>query len=130
MKKYLLFVLTIILVIAMYSCSSSDSDDLENVDPPKGTENPIPSKKTTYNGDIKAIFASRCLQCHNNPPTEGAPMALSTYAEIITAVHNGRDVIGRVNTTSTRSVMPPTGRLPQETVTIILDWEADGFLEK
>jgi hypothetical protein len=39
-----------------------------------------------------------------------------------------RDVIGRIETTG-RNVMPPEGRLPQATIDIILDWEADGFKE-
>ncbi|TYP71697.1 c-type cytochrome [Aquimarina intermedia] len=130
MKKSLFYIIPMLVVLGIIGCSSSDSDEMENIEPPTSNENPIPSKRTTYDDDIKAIFESQCLQCHNNPPTQGAPMALSTYSEVIAAINNGRDVIGRVNTTATRNVMPPTGRLPQETVTIILDWEADGFLEK
>ncbi|WP_378188347.1 hypothetical protein ACE939_07695 [Aquimarina sp. W85] len=129
MKNIVFYLNIFFITITISSCSSSDSDDVESVDPPTNSENPIPSKKTTYAGDIKAIFESKCLQCHNNPPTQGAPMALSTYPEVMAAINNGRNVIGRINTTSTRSVMPPSGRLPQETVTIVLDWESDGFLE-
>ena len=64
MKK--LFIVTILLV--MISCTS-DSDDGMN-DPP--------AKNVTYTDTIKVIIDNNCLNCHVDPPVNGASMPLIT----------------------------------------------------
>ncbi len=131
MKNINVILLTCLVLIIGYSCSSSDDSTVPITDggTPPPDVNPIPDKTTTYNADVQAIFAANCIECHGAEPTQGAPVALSTYQEIITALSDW-DVFGRVSTTSSLRVMPPNGRLPQETVDIILDWQADGLLEE
>ncbi len=118
-----------LLMIAMlcFNCSSSDDSTAPGPDPDPDT-NPNPNKTTTYNADVKVIIDAQCVRCHTDPPVEGAPFPMRTYDETIVGVN--RDLVLRMTTTSINNVMPPSGRLPQETIDIILDWEADGFLEQ
>ncbi|WP_109300199.1 hypothetical protein [Aquimarina sp. AU474] len=121
LHKFVLF--TCVLFIA--SCSSSDDTPDPDPDP---DVNPNPNKITTYEADVKAIIDQQCLRCHTIPLTEGAPFPMRNYDEVIVGVN--RDLVLRMVSTSINNVMPPSGRLPQETIDIILDWEADGFLER
>ncbi len=125
MKNILTKFALLLTILISYNCGSDDSAE------PEPAPNPNPNKTTTYIADVKTIIDTQCLECHSNPPDRGAPMSLETYAEIIDAVTNqGRvDLSVRMNTTG-RNVMPPSGKLSQEIVDIILDWEADGRLEK
>ena len=117
LRKIIWLLLTTVLSI---SCSSSD-DNSEPV-----PTNPNPNKITTYNADVKSIIDSQCIRCHTIPLAEGAPFAMRNYAETINGVN--RDLVLRVKSNG-QNVMPPAGRLPQATIDIILDWEADGFKE-
>ncbi|GAA4277911.1 hypothetical protein [Aquimarina mytili] len=131
MKNINVILLALLVIVVNSGCSSSD-DTVPNTDggTPPPAANPIPGKTSTYNADVQPIFEAHCVECHGNPPTQGAPVALSTYQEIIIAINQEWDVFGRVSTTSPLRVMPQSGRLPQETVDIILDWQADGLLEE
>ncbi len=120
--KYILFTAC---VLFLAGCSSSD----DGADPdPDPDVNPNPDKITTYEADVKTIIDQQCLRCHTIPLTEGAPFPMRNYDEVIVGVN--RDLVLRMVSTSINNVMPPSGRLPQETIDIILDWEADGFLER
>ncbi len=126
-KPYLL----LCIAILCFSCSSSDDNMEPDPDPdPDPQANPIPGKTTTFTADIKAIVDDQCLRCHTIPLDNGAPFPMRNYQEIINAINEGWDMFGRVSTTNPINVMPPAGRLPQETVTLFLDWEADGVLEQ
>ncbi|WP_062059041.1 hypothetical protein [Aquimarina longa] len=124
-RKLLLLLITIL----SFSCSSGDDGAGTEDSKPNPTTNPNPNKTTTYDADVKTIIDTNCIQCHSNPPTQGAPMSLTNYQEVITAINGKRDVVGRMETTG-RNVMPPNNRLPQETIDVMLDWVADGFKEK
>ncbi len=118
--------LLIFIALVSFNCGSDDSTEPEPE--PNPETNPNPNKITTYNADVKTIMDAQCVRCHTDPPVEGAPFPLRTYAETIIGVN--RDLVLRMTSTSINNVMPPSGRLPQETIDIILDWEADGFLEQ
>ncbi len=130
MKRIGILLLMFIIACISYNCSSDDGNETPIPNPDTDpVANPNPNKTTTYTADVKTIIDTQCIECHGSTPTQGAPMALSTYAEIIDAINRqGRDVVGRMDTTG-RQVMPPAGRLPQETVDIMLDWRADGYKE-
>ncbi len=123
--KRILKKLLLLFILTAFGCSSSDDSETT----PDPDTNPLPNKTTTYEGDIKAIVDVHCIECHSNPPTQGAPFSMETYQEVVNTMNN-RDFILRVTSTSPINVMPPAGRLPQETIDLILDWEADGLLER
>jgi len=118
----ILCILSLLLTFSNCSSDDNDSDSETNIDP-----NPIPDQISTYTMHVKTIIDTHCISCHSNPPTQGAPMSLETFQEIVSAV-NTRDLFDRVATNNAFRVMPTSGRLPQGTIDIIEDWIADGLL--
>ena len=115
MKKLIPLAFSILL---MTSCSSGGDDS----DP---TPNPTPTN-VTYNGNIKSIMTSNCTSCHGNPTSNGAPMSLTTYSEVVDAVNN-RNLINRINSTS--NPMPVGGLMPSNTRQLIQTWVNNGMPE-
>lgn len=115
MKKFILpSVMAFALLIS--SCSNDSDDDVGPNDPP-------PNNNVTYANSVKSIIDNSCLNCHGNPPTNNAPMALTTYDNVKEAVEN-RGLIGRVE----NGTMPPTGsNLTNSQVQAIKDWQTGGF---
>ncbi|NND16202.1 MAG: hypothetical protein HKN89_07740 [Eudoraea sp.] len=118
MKKLLIFSVFCGMLIA--SCSSSDdSADMNN-------NNNNSNNELTYVGTIRSIINSNCTSCHSDPPTNNAPMPLTTYNDVRGAVET-RNLLGRIN--STTNPMPPTGQLPAGTRQLIEDWVDLGMPE-
>lgn len=123
--KLLVAIFTVILL----SCGSDDSmeEPVIVVDP-----DPIPDQVSTYTADVKTIIDTNCLECHGDPLTQGAPMMLVTFDQVVSAVNN-RGLFSRISTMGINTIMPPTdsgGRMPQATIDIVEDWIADGLLEQ
>lgn len=106
----------------LFSCSSDSSDDLT----PTPDPDPDPSVKITYNGDIKSIMTGNCTSCHGTTLSNGAPMALTTYAQVVNAVQN-RGLVARIN--STANPMPVSGLMSQTNRNLVQQWIDDGLLE-
>ena len=106
--------------LLLTSCSSSDDDADMNMD------NMDNNNELTYVGSIRSIINSNCTGCHGNPPSNGAPMPLTTYLEVRSAVET-RNLLARLN--STTNPMPPTGQLPNSTIQLIEDWVDLGMPE-
>ena len=105
--------------LLLTSCSSSD-DSVEN------NNNNNNNNALTYVGSIRNIINSNCTSCHSDPPSNGAPMPLTTYSDVRAAVET-RNLLGRLN--STTNPMPPTGQLPNDTRQLIEDWVDLGMPE-
>jgi hypothetical protein len=119
MKK--LTLLSVLLITIFFSCSYNSEEDL--------TEEIIIEDLVDYDNDIKTIIDSNCISCHSNPPINGAPIALTTFNEVKSAVENN-NLIGRISTDDLGSVMPSGGpRLPQNIINLVIQWEQEGFLE-
>ena len=117
MKK-LFYLLALLLFL---SCSNdSESDLIEINNPPEGL---------TYNGNIKAIIDSNCLACHTDPTTNGAPFPLVTYEQVLVRAQNGQLLRSISRQTGEAVAMPPSGRLPQNTINTIEQWINDGAPE-
>lgn len=118
MKK--IFVIATVCFI-QFSCTNVSEDDLIDA-------TPLPVK-VTYIDNVKSIIDNNCISCHNNPPTNGAPMSLLLYDNVKDAIKN-RNLIGRISGTS-GALMPQGGqKLPQNVIDIIIQWETDGLLEQ
>ncbi len=118
-----------ILLLGM-SCSSDDDNDTMSPDPttPVAT-NPIPDVTTSYNAHVKTIIDTHCIECHAATPTQGAPMPLITFSQVVAATKD-RNLFDRMNTTNSLKVMPQSGRLPDATILVVQDWIADGLTEE
>ncbi|MGI9532834.1 hypothetical protein [Lutimonas sp.] len=109
--------LIVIVSLFLFACSTDNDDDLGNMPP---VDNNI-----TYTKNVKSIIDGRCISCHGNPPTNSAPMSLTTYQNVRSAV-TGQDLIGEVESGS----MPPSGaNLTNSQIQIIKDWQTGGFKE-
>ena len=116
MKKSLTILAVLGLILA--SCSS-DNDDPE-------PDNNMGNMDITYTASIRGIMTANCTGCHGDPPTQGAPMSLTTYNDVRGAVET-RNLLARIN--STTNPMPPTGLMPSNTRQIIEDWVDLGMPE-
>ena len=83
-----------------------------------------------YSSDIASIINNNCLSCHAAPPVNGAPMQLTTYADVKNAILTG-GLIDRVSRAQgSGGMMPEAGmRLPQATIDKIIKWQNEGFLD-
>jgi len=114
-------VLYLLLLISFYNCSYNNEDDL--------TEAIIIEDYVNYEDNIKDIIDTNCISCHSNPPTNGAPMPLTTYDNVKDAVEN-RDLIARIGSEDFGFGMPFGGpRLPQNLIDLVILWEEEGLLE-
>lgn len=128
MKKiYSIF--TLILLLTALGCSSSDNNEGVMVPDPTDDGNngndPDPGS-ISYAADIRPIIQSNCVSCHGDPPTNSAPMKLTTLDDLKDAAEN-RGLLGRLN--SSTNPMPPSGMLPAATRKLIEDWIDLGFPE-
>lgn len=125
MKKILIFGASLLLLSAISCSSGSDNGDLSEPDnevsgpgtnPNGDSSSPDP---VSFAADIEPILQASCVSCHDDPPSQNAPMPLLTLEQVTDAVNN-RNLLGRVN--STTRPMPPGGRLPLATRQLIEDW--------
>lgn len=117
MKRYFL---TASLILILSSCDSSTYESLE--------EPEIIVGKSTYQANVKSIIDSNCVSCHSVGGTASF-RPLTTYSEVRNAVLNTNllDRIQRQN--GEPGQMPQTGRMSQDKINTILQWNTDGLLE-
>jgi len=118
MKKYLL--IASLILLSLSSCDSSTYESLE--------ESQIIVGEATYETNVKSIINSNCVSCHSVGGTASF-RPLTTYSEVKNAVLNTNllDRIQRQN--GEPGQMPQTGRMSQDKINTILQWNADGLLE-
>ena len=112
-----LWVLTL-SVFSLTSCSNSSTEDFVDTDI---------TKNATYKGAIKTIIDTNCVNCHANPPRNGAQFPMTTYEELVAAA-NTFPIIARM--TNASNPMPPSGLLPAPTVELVNKWITNGFPEE
>lgn len=128
MKKIPLLLLALAMA-GTASCSKDGGSDSENSPPTDNqSNNPDDSEPPalSYAADIQPIFDGNCTSCHGDPPTQGAPMSLTTLAFIQDAVET-RGLLGRINNNA--DPMPPIGLLPLATRQRIEEWVNQGYPE-
>ncbi|NER10972.1 hypothetical protein SAMN06265375_10245 [Muriicola jejuensis] len=123
MKKVRIIMITGALALAL-GCSKSDNSEGTPADEPNN-QNPDPTA-LTYQNDIRPIIQSNCVSCHGNPPTNNAPMSLTSLTLVRNAIET-RGLISRIN--STTNPMPPDGLMAQNARTLIAEWANQGFPE-
>lgn len=119
--KNILYIV-IILGLLLMSCTNASESDLIDVQP-------IPIL-VTYNDNVKTIIDNNCLNCHIQPPVNGANTPLLIYDNVKNAVENN-NLINRISSQAGDPGAMPFGgpRLPQNLIDLIIQWEADGLLE-
>ncbi|TDO77607.1 hypothetical protein EV143_104374 [Flavobacterium chryseum] len=116
MKKYIYLSA---IILSLYGCESTTYESLEE-------EPEVIVGKVTYTANAKAIIDANCIACH---ASGGTLTPLETYAEVKDAMQNTNllDRIQRQN--GTPGQMPRAGRMAQDKINTILQWNTDGLLE-
>ena len=116
-KRYILLPL---LLVVFASCESTTYEEIQ--------DNTVIEGNVTYNANVKTIIQANCISCHSAGGTASF-RPLGTYADVVDAVQNAGllDRIQRQN--GEDGLMPQSGRMPQSTIDIILEWNTDGLLE-
>lgn len=114
------------LIVLNLSCSSSDDDSPSGGNPPPSSDGIV-----RYVNDVKPIITSNCTGCHGSTPTNDAPMSLTTYDAVKSAIQS-RGLIDLISLPQgDPSMMPKNGtRLPQSSINKIIEWETDGFVNQ
>jgi len=122
MKNKAIYIMASFLFLIISACSNDSEDDLTNE---MENQDPI-----TYTANIKAIIDNNCLNCHTDPPTNGAPIPLVNYTQVRNAAENGQ-LINRIERQAGASGAMPAGgpRLPQNLIDMVIAWGDDGFVE-
>lgn len=120
MSPKLIFIVIGLLLFS--SCSSNTYDDVQEND------NEQTPELVTYQ-EVRPILNSACVQCHSNPPQNGAPMSLETFESAREAVLT-RGLLNSISIPDGDPGLMPLGgpRLPQNTIDLIFQWEEDGLL--
>jgi uncharacterized membrane protein len=110
------------ITLLLFNCSGGDDDLSPNPDP-----DPDPNPTSiTYNGSIKSIITNNCNSCHGSPTSNSAPMSLTTYTQVKSAVET-RGLISRINNAA--NPMPQSGLMSQTNRNLIQQWVDQGYLE-
>lgn len=104
--------------ILLGGCTTDSVSDLTEI---------ATNENVSYLNDVKPIIDNNCIRCHGNPTNNGAPMSLTTYENVRTAVLNNLiDRISRAEGTS--GAMPLGGpRLSQNQINTIIAWQNANF---
>lgn len=106
--------------LLLFSCSTNSEDDL--ILPIENTE------IVKYNQNIKPIMDSNCIGCHGNS-NPNAGLSLTNFNQVRQAVLNN-GLIDRISRQSgDPQLMPTGGRMPQQTIDLVVKWQTDGLME-
>ncbi|MCU0695087.1 MAG: hypothetical protein MUC96_01010 [Myxococcaceae bacterium] len=79
--------------------------------------------------DVGALLQSRCIGCHRNPPTGGAPNALTSRADLLATSSGGQRYaeLSLARMKNAAAPMPPGGLLPATEVARFEAWVTAGL---
>ena len=81
------------------------------------------STSKTYTTDIKPIITTNCASCHSG----GQSPALSTYTQVKNATSSGK-LLCTIQANGCVT-MPPSGKMSQANIDLILLWKTQGYLQ-
>jgi len=123
MKNFIkIFCCFLIVLSSTISCTSVSEEDL--------LEPIIILDLTTYEVDVKPIISANCVTCHNSSPNAFGPFPLETYEEVRDKAENGPLLFRIQLPDGDPSIMPATGKMPQNLIDVIVAWAEDGFVEE
>lgn len=105
--------------LIIVGCSSSTFEEIG--------EETIIEGPVTFNANVKAIIDENCVSCHN-PTGVASFRPYTTYEDVRNAVLE-TNLLERIQLQNgDPDIMPQTGRMPQNKIDVILQWEQDGLL--
>jgi hypothetical protein len=79
--------------------------------------------------DVQNFLTAQCTSCHANPPSNGAPMPLRSYADLMTTNASGVRFAERALARLQGGTMPPGGGLSSAQFKAFADWVDAGAPE-
>ncbi|MFD2586723.1 hypothetical protein ACFSQJ_07255 [Croceitalea marina] len=122
-KLMLLF----LALLCFFSCTNDSEADLILADQQEENNDDPESNEITYENTVRAIIQNSCVGCHDNPPRNGAPFSLINYQQVSNRSGAILNAMSRQN--GAPGAMPPSGRLPQNTIDMIQQWIDNGLPE-
>ncbi|MGB5982141.1 MAG: hypothetical protein WBG46_08360 [Nonlabens sp.] len=121
----------LIMILFTLSCTNYSEDDLIADEPvsgePTDPDDPVNTTFVTFDQDVQPIISSACVRCHASTPRNGASSSLVTYQQVNQRASN---ILSRMSRQSGGGgAMPPSGRLPQASIDVVMQWIEDGKLE-
>ena len=115
MKKVFVFISLAIVALTISYCSASK----------KAAKAPV---KLNYETNVKAVVETNCSPCHI-PSKGGKKQAFDSYAGVNKYID---DILRRIQLNTTDKGFMPDKRkkLSDSTITVFIQWKADGLLEK
>jgi len=110
--------------------------------PPQSSSEPTPTAQPTpgtltYDANIKPILQQYCTMCHGasggwDASTYQSTMTTGEHAPVIIPGNVADSLLAQLiqGTSASGDIMPPGGKLPEETIEMILNWIAAGAPEK
>ncbi len=131
MYKRKLMLISCILALVT-SCTNDSEDDLiaieeQAADDGQDGEDTPSGTAVTYDNTIAGIVNASCLGCHSDPPRNGAPFPLVNFSQVRARANGILSAISRQS--GTPGAMPPSGRLPQNTIDTFEAWITAGTPE-
>ncbi|MGB7875431.1 MAG: c-type cytochrome, partial [Anaerolineales bacterium] len=91
----------------------------------------------SFSGDVAPLFQAKCQACHNQNTALGgwdstsyqAVMNTGNNSPVVVAGDVANSILAQRVTGTKGAVMPPSGKLPDAEIQVILDWIAAGALE-
>ncbi|NHF58319.1 hypothetical protein FK220_003130 [Flavobacteriaceae bacterium TP-CH-4] len=111
--------------LCIWSCTNDSEADL--IEQEQMDDEPTDGSGVTYENTIRSIMQSSCVNCHDDPPRNGAPFALVTFQQVSSRANGILEAMSRQSGES--AAMPPAGRLPQNTIDQIQQWIDNGLPE-
>lgn len=115
-----------LLVFSVWNCTNDSEADLIETEEDQINDD-LTTSGVSYENTVRAIIQNGCVGCHNSPPRNGAPFALVTYEQVSTRASSILSAMSRQN--GSASAMPPSGRLPQNSIDKIQEWIDNDLLE-
>ncbi|MEP3209248.1 MAG: hypothetical protein ABJN95_08665 [Maribacter sp.] len=115
------FIVIFSMMLCIWSCTYDSENDLIEIQQDQDEdEKDIDGDSVTYENTIKAIIQSSCTGCHDSPPRNGAPFALVNYGQVSARANGILNAMSRQS--GAAGAMPPSGRLPENTINQIQEW--------
>lgn len=110
----------------------TDPNQDPNTDPNAGTDGgnggPV---GTGLPCDVKAVLVKECVSCHGAPPSQGAPMSITSYADLTapSKTHPGKTVaeVSVLRMKDTTSPMPPGQQASAADIATMSNWVSGGM---
>ncbi len=104
--------------------SNTDNGTGNNTDNGTNTDTGTGTAKITYTNDIQSIINANCTSCHNSSMESPS---LTTYTQVKNATSSGK-LLCTIQASGCK-VMPPSGKMSQANIDLILLWKSQGYLQ-